>query len=107
VVHKTIDYPGVPVDHGTIEEKWGVLKNVRVPIRPHFGTPGLAPKVVDGNWGIHAIVKKSAVRRRRDVADLSSSFPRSPSFSAPPSKKGAGGYAFKPSGLPPAFAYAR
>ena len=43
VVHKIIDYPGVPVDHSTIEEKWGVLKNVRVPIRPHFGVMGLAP----------------------------------------------------------------
>lgn len=47
VVHKTIDYPGVPVDHGTIEENWGVLKNVRIPIRPHFGVMGLAPKEAD------------------------------------------------------------
>ncbi len=44
VVHKTIDYPGVPVDHATIKENWGVLKNVRIPIRPHFGVMGLAPK---------------------------------------------------------------
>ena len=29
VVHKIIDYPGVPVDHTTIKENWGVLKNVR------------------------------------------------------------------------------
>jgi acetamidase/formamidase len=43
VVHEIIDYPGVPVDHSTIKENWGVLKNVRVPIRPHFGTMGLAP----------------------------------------------------------------
>jgi acetamidase/formamidase len=43
VVHKIIDYPGVPVDHGTIQENHGVLKNVRVPIRPHFGVLGLAP----------------------------------------------------------------
>jgi acetamidase/formamidase len=47
VVHKIIDYPGVPVDHGTIKENWGVLKNVRVPIRPHFGVMGLAPKEAD------------------------------------------------------------
>ena len=40
VVHKIIDYPGVPVDHSTVKENWGVLKNVRVPIRPHFGTDG-------------------------------------------------------------------
>ena len=43
-VHKIIDYPGVPVDHRTIKENWGILKNVRVPIRPHFGTMGLAPR---------------------------------------------------------------
>lgn len=47
VVHKTIDYPGVPVDHRKVKENWGVLKNVRVPIRPHFGVLGLAPKEAD------------------------------------------------------------
>ncbi len=44
VVHKTIDYPGVPVDHKTVEEKHGVLKNVRIPLRPHFGVLGVAPR---------------------------------------------------------------
>jgi acetamidase/formamidase len=44
VVHKIIDYPGVPVDHHKIKENWGVLKNVRIPVRPHFGVIGLAPK---------------------------------------------------------------
>ncbi len=44
VVHKTIDYPGVPVDHATIKENHGMLKNVRVPVRPHFGVIGLAPR---------------------------------------------------------------
>jgi hypothetical protein len=34
VVHKTIDYPGVPVDHGTIEKKFGILKRARIPVRP-------------------------------------------------------------------------
>ena len=43
VVHPTIDYPGVPVDHKTVKENHGVLKNIRVPIRPHFGTMGVAP----------------------------------------------------------------
>ena len=43
VVHPTIDYPGIPVDHKTVTEKHGILKNVRVQIRPHFGTIGLAP----------------------------------------------------------------
>ena len=47
VVHKTIDYPGVPVDHGTVKENHGVLKNVRIPIRPHFGVMGVAPKEAD------------------------------------------------------------
>jgi acetamidase/formamidase len=46
-IHKTIDYPGVPVDHRTVKENWGILKNVRVPVRPHFGTMGLAPKEAD------------------------------------------------------------
>ena len=47
VVHKTIDYPGVPVDPTTIERRFGVLKGVRIPIRPHFGVLALAPKEVD------------------------------------------------------------
>ena len=47
VVHKTIDYPGVPVDHSTIKENHGILKNVRIPIRPHFGVIGVAPKEAD------------------------------------------------------------
>jgi acetamidase/formamidase len=46
-VHPTIDYPGLPVDHTRTRRNWGVLKNVRVPIRPHFGTMGLAPKEAD------------------------------------------------------------
>jgi acetamidase/formamidase len=44
VVHPIIDYPGVPVDHGTIEKTYGILKDVRVPIRPHFGVVAVAPK---------------------------------------------------------------
>jgi acetamidase/formamidase len=47
VVHPIIDYPGVPVDHKTIQENHNVLKNVRVPIRPHFGTMGVAPAEAD------------------------------------------------------------
>jgi acetamidase/formamidase len=43
VVHRTIDYPGVPVDHRKVKENHGVLKGVRIPIRPHFGTLGVAP----------------------------------------------------------------
>jgi len=47
VVHKTIDYPGVRVDHTTVQEKHGILKNVRVPLRPHFGVMAVAPKEVE------------------------------------------------------------
>lgn len=47
VVHKTIDYPGVPVDHSKTKRNYEVLKGVRLPIRPHFGTIGLAPKEAD------------------------------------------------------------
>jgi acetamidase/formamidase len=44
VVHKMIDYPGVPVDHNLVQENWGILKRVRIPIRPHFGVMGVAPQ---------------------------------------------------------------
>ena len=47
VVHKTIDYPGVPVDHSTVQENHAILKNVRIPIRPHFGVMGLTPNEAD------------------------------------------------------------
>ena len=47
VIHKTIDYPGVPVDHQKTKRNFGVLKNVRIPIRPHFGVLGLAPAEAD------------------------------------------------------------
>ena len=47
VVHKTIVYPGVPVNHAMVQENHGVLKNVRIPIRPHFGVLGLAPAEAD------------------------------------------------------------
>lgn len=47
VEHKIIDYPGVPVDHSTVEENTEVLEDVRVPIRPHFGTMGVAPSEAD------------------------------------------------------------
>jgi acetamidase/formamidase len=47
VVHKTIDYPGVPVDHKKTKRNFGILKGVRIPIRPHFGVMGLAPAEAD------------------------------------------------------------
>ena len=45
--HPTIDYPGLPVDHALTTRNWDVLKGVRVPVRPHFGVMGLAPKEAD------------------------------------------------------------
>ena len=47
VVHELIDYPGVPVDHSTVTKNENVLKDIRVPIRPHFGTMGVAPVEAD------------------------------------------------------------
>jgi acetamidase/formamidase len=47
IVHEIIDYPGVPVDHASVQENHGILNNVRIPIRPHFGVIGLAPAEAD------------------------------------------------------------
>jgi acetamidase/formamidase len=47
IVHRTIDYPGVRVDHGTILRRDNVLAKVRVPARLHFGTMGVAPSEAD------------------------------------------------------------
>lgn len=43
VVHPRIDYPGVPVDHSTVLKNFGILKDIEIPVRPHFGVIGLAP----------------------------------------------------------------
>ena len=43
VVHRTYDYPGVPVAPGSVERLHGVLEGVRIPLRPHFGVIGVAP----------------------------------------------------------------
>jgi acetamidase/formamidase len=43
VVHARIDYPGVRVDPATITRNYGILKNIEVPVRPHFGVMALAP----------------------------------------------------------------
>lgn len=42
-VHARYDYPGVPVDPATIERNYDVLRNVEIPIRPHFGFIAVAP----------------------------------------------------------------
>ena len=43
VVHATIDYPGVRVDHQLVKKREDILRNIKVPARLHFGTMGLAP----------------------------------------------------------------
>jgi acetamidase/formamidase len=47
ILHPTIDYPGVRVDHATIRKRENILPNVKVPARLHFGTMGLAPSEED------------------------------------------------------------
>lgn len=44
VVHQTMDYPGIVVDHDTVDKDWQALKGIAVPARPHFGTVALAPR---------------------------------------------------------------
>lgn len=47
IVHPTIDYPGVHVDHSTVTKREGILKGISIPARLHFGTMGLAPSEAD------------------------------------------------------------
>ena len=47
VVHPTIDYPGVRVDHASVVKRPGILANIAIPARLHFGTMGLAPAEAD------------------------------------------------------------
>lgn len=47
VLHRTYDYPGVPVDKSLVEINNPVLRNIRIPIRPHFGVIALAPRETD------------------------------------------------------------
>jgi len=47
ILHPTIDYPGVRVDHATIRKRENILPGIKVPARLHFGTMGLAPSEAD------------------------------------------------------------
>ena len=47
VTHNTYDYPGVPVNPETIERRHDALDGVRIPLRPHFGVIGVAPRESD------------------------------------------------------------
>ena len=44
VVHKAYDYPGVPVAAESVERRHGVLRGIRIPLRPHFGVIAVAPR---------------------------------------------------------------
>lgn len=44
VKHSTIDYPGIPVDHSTIEKIDLSPRKIQIPLRPHFGVVGVAPR---------------------------------------------------------------
>jgi acetamidase/formamidase/AraC-like DNA-binding protein len=44
VVHHTYDYPGIPVAPENIRRRHGVLDGIRIPLRPHFGVIGVAPR---------------------------------------------------------------
>ncbi|MDQ0141269.1 hypothetical protein J2T05_002874 [Cupriavidus necator] len=37
MVHPTTNYPGVPVDQDTIVKDHDGLRDIEIPIRPHFG----------------------------------------------------------------------
>jgi acetamidase/formamidase/AraC-like DNA-binding protein len=47
VLHRTYDYPGVPVDKSKVEIRVDSLGAIRIPLRPHFGVVALAPSEVD------------------------------------------------------------
>lgn len=58
ICHHRYDYPGVPIDQSSIEKNFDVLRNVEIPVRPHFGMVALAPaqddmvdSVPPGNFG--------------------------------------------------------
>jgi acetamidase/formamidase/AraC-like DNA-binding protein len=47
VTHNTYDYPGVPVRPDSVERRHDILDGVRIPLRPHFGVIGVAPRESD------------------------------------------------------------
>jgi acetamidase/formamidase/AraC-like DNA-binding protein len=44
VLHPLMDYPGIPVDSATISPQYGVLADVLIPVRAHFGVMAVAPR---------------------------------------------------------------
>jgi acetamidase/formamidase/AraC-like DNA-binding protein len=47
VTHDRIDYPGVPVNLDTVVRNFDVLRDIEVPVRPHFGVVAMAPNHAD------------------------------------------------------------
>ncbi len=47
VVHRTYDYPGVPVNGASIDIRRATRNDIRIPLRPHFGVIALAPRELD------------------------------------------------------------
>ncbi|MEN9204822.1 MAG: acetamidase/formamidase family protein, partial [Thermostichales cyanobacterium DRC_bins_46] len=46
-VHNTIDYPGIIVDHDTVTKIAETLVGVKIPLRLHLGSMGVAPSEAD------------------------------------------------------------
>ena len=44
VLHRTYDYPGVPVAPDSVTRDYSALDGIRIPLRPHFGVIGVAPR---------------------------------------------------------------
>ncbi len=42
-LHQRYDYPGVPIDPSSIERNYDILRDVEIPVRPHFGVIAVAP----------------------------------------------------------------
>lgn len=47
ILHPTMDYPGVRVDHQSVRHQTEILAGVEVPARMHFGFVGVAPREAD------------------------------------------------------------
>jgi acetamidase/formamidase/AraC-like DNA-binding protein len=47
VLHKTYDYPGIPVSPDRVKRRHAVLDGIRIPLRLHFGVIAVAPRELD------------------------------------------------------------
>ncbi|GKQ55322.1 acetamidase/formamidase family protein [Bradyrhizobium sp. Ce-3] len=43
-LHRTYDYPGIPIPPSSVRRRHDVLDGIRIPLRPHFGVIALAPR---------------------------------------------------------------